>query len=45
MPVLTREIASSQSGKSVVYILTGRLGKVKREHRQMETGRWEDPLR
>lgn len=22
-----------------------RLGKVKTEHRQMETGQWEDPLR
>ena len=27
------------------FVTEIRLGKVKMEHRQMETGQWEDPLR
>lgn len=44
-PVHTRGIANLLSSNVSCIVANHRLGKVKAEHRQMETGKWEDPLK
>ena len=44
MPI--RETANLRSGiRYKDRLILERLGKVKLEHREIETGKWEDPLR